>query len=212
MSGYNDAHESSLKVLEETIKLPMEKTVRPGSPAERLCKRLISVVMCTFATEPSHAIVMRAFCDFEERTHIKPSQLSKKMSIDQHTVSETLKQLKAGGYIVETSVTESFSKKAKSGAGRKLKTVRYHIDYSHFIDMIRLRLHEIIVRLSKKQEENDIDSHHSIGSFVCANEACKEYMNSFDTLDLMSKQIAIIVKLIKRRVNWCLYVICATKC
>lgn len=173
--------EESLRALQETIELPDNKTVRPGSPAERLCKRLISVVMCTFAQEPATAIIMRGFCDFPEREEIKPSQLARKMKIDLRTVSTTLKHLKAGGYILETSVNETF---AKRGRASHLKSVRYHIDYSYFINMIRLRLHEIVVRLSAKQEKNDEKS--AIGSFLCINSNCKEYNISFNTLDLMS--------------------------
>ena len=175
--------DGTMQALQEAIDLPDNKTVTPGSQAERLCKRLISVVMCTFAKEPATAIIMRGFCDFPEREKIKTSQLAKKMRIDQKTVSTTLKQLKAGGYILESSFQESFNKHARAS---HMKTVRYHIDYSYFINMIRLRLHEIVVRLSAKQEKNDEKS--SIGSFLCVNEQCKEFNISFSTLDLMSNK------------------------
>ena len=108
-------------------------TVRKDSEAERLCKQLVMVILCSFSTNLL-AITMNAIMTFPERKSFLPKELAQKMSIDTKSVKTSLSELKKGYYICEAQRTIKQAK-IKGRIGIPKQAV-YYYDFSYFIMVI----------------------------------------------------------------------------
>jgi len=162
--------------LEEQLSLLETMTVRPNSDAERLCKKLITVIMCTFGNSNKNAIVMLALLTFPERTRVAANDLARKMQIDPKQLKAILAELKSQGYVIEIGKINNWS---KHGHGRK--SAVYYVDYQYFIMMVKYRFYEILHRLNVKAEKEEDTG----GKWVCVNEKCHDFMNELTTIELI---------------------------
>lgn len=188
MSQQVEVEKTELEILEDKLKELETLSVRKDSAAERACKELITVVMCTFAS-PKLAVVMNALLTFDEMQKVTTKNLSEAMALDKKQMREYLSSLKSGGYIIETTGITEWAQKQKyknsrynqRGGG---KAAYYHVDYQYFIMMTKFRLHSILKRLNAQQKKEDDTGE----GYVCCNESCYLCYKVKKIMDLLNEQ------------------------